>query len=130
MISSRLSVSDYRKLAKPKKRAKYGNVRKVLDGIKFHSKGEAKRWAELKLLERAGQISNLERQVKMPLAAWGNPITIGHFVVDFRYIEHGVYCYEDWKGYIPDLSAWKLKHFRAQYGDIRVTGAAQRRKAA
>jgi hypothetical protein len=37
------------------------------DGIKHDSQKEAQRWCELKLLERAGHISNLRRQVEFEL---------------------------------------------------------------
>ena len=47
--------------------SKYGAIKTVLDGIKFDSKAEARRWAELRLLERAGQIHDLQRQVKLEL---------------------------------------------------------------
>ena len=44
---------------------KYHNIKtKTLDGIEFDSRKEARRWEELKLLERAKEISNLQRQVK------------------------------------------------------------------
>lgn len=39
----------------------------TIDGITFDSKKEAKRYTELVLLERAGKISSLERQVKFEL---------------------------------------------------------------
>lgn len=40
------------------------NARKVkVDGIVFASQKEADRWRELKLLERAGKITELQRQV-------------------------------------------------------------------
>ena len=42
--------------------SKYRNQKTIVDGITFDSKKEANRWAELKLLERAGEISFLERQ--------------------------------------------------------------------
>lgn len=47
---------------------KYGN-RKVItsDGIQHDSQREANRWCELKLLERAGKIKDLDRQVKFTL---------------------------------------------------------------
>ena len=47
---------------------KYHN-RKVItsDGIEHASQKEANRWCELKLLERAGKICNLDRQVKFTL---------------------------------------------------------------
>ena len=43
---------------------KYNNTKVTLDGETFDSKKEARRYCELKLLERAGEIRNLERQVK------------------------------------------------------------------
>lgn len=42
---------------------KYGNQKTELDGIVFDSKREANRWIELKYMERAGMIKDLQRQV-------------------------------------------------------------------
>ena len=42
---------------------KYRNKRVICNGIKYDSKKEAKRGIELKLMEKAGKISNLELQV-------------------------------------------------------------------
>ena len=47
--------------------SKYGNRKVKRDGMVFDSKREADRWNELKLLEKAGKISNLQRQVKYEL---------------------------------------------------------------
>lgn len=45
--------------------SKYGNVkRRTADGILHDSTKEARRWTELKLLERAGIITHLQRQVE------------------------------------------------------------------
>jgi hypothetical protein len=41
---------------------KYRNIKTIVDGITFASKKEAKRYSELKLLERAGMITDLELQ--------------------------------------------------------------------
>ena len=41
---------------------KYGNKKVVYNGIEFDSKKEALRYSELKLLEKAGKIKNLELQ--------------------------------------------------------------------
>lgn len=49
------------------KKSKYGSRKVTKDGIVFDSVREYNRWTELKLLERAGQIQNLERQVKYVL---------------------------------------------------------------
>lgn len=43
------------------------NVTITSDGIKHDSQKEANRWCELKLLERAGKISQLDRQVEFEL---------------------------------------------------------------
>lgn len=43
---------------------KYRNKKVTLDGIEFDSRKEAQRWFELKMLERAGEIQALQRQVK------------------------------------------------------------------
>ena len=47
--------------------SKYKNRKKLVDGIEFDSVKEARRWSELKLLEKAGEISDLRRQVKFVL---------------------------------------------------------------
>lgn len=46
---------------------KYGNRKMIVDGIKFDSKLEACRYQELKLMQRAGVISDLKLQVKYEL---------------------------------------------------------------
>lgn len=48
-------------------RSKYGSVKTQIDGRVFDSKAEARRFAELKLLEEGGYISNLEMQKKFLL---------------------------------------------------------------
>lgn len=45
-----------------KKGVKYNNTKVTIDGHNFDSKHEAERYCQLKLLQRAGQISNLELQ--------------------------------------------------------------------
>lgn len=47
--------------------SKYHSKKTSVDGIIFDSKKEAKRYRELKLLEQAGEIANLRRQVKYTL---------------------------------------------------------------
>lgn len=46
---------------------KYHSRKTVVDGITFDSRKEAARYQELRLLERAGLIRDLERQVKYVL---------------------------------------------------------------
>jgi hypothetical protein len=45
-------------------RRKYGNKKIKVCGLVFDSKKEYRRWRELGLLERAGEITNLRRQVE------------------------------------------------------------------
>lgn len=44
-------------------RAKYGNRKVTIDGETFDSLAEARRWGDLLLLQRAGRITELRRQV-------------------------------------------------------------------
>ena len=46
---------------------KYHNIKWEVDGERYDSQKEYRRYAELKLLERAGEISNLRRQVPYEL---------------------------------------------------------------
>lgn len=48
-------------------RSKYHNKKITRDGETFDSIKEYQRWCELKLLERAGEITDLRRQVKFKL---------------------------------------------------------------
>ena len=49
------------------KRSKYGNKKIEIDGVKFDSVKESKRYQALLLLQRAGEISDLELQPKFEL---------------------------------------------------------------
>lgn len=60
----------------------------------FDSKAECRRGEELALLQRAGEISDLQYQVKFVLSEKPK-ISI---TVDFSYIEQGQRVYEDTKG--------------------------------
>lgn len=67
------------------KRSKYGNTPTAIDGITFHSKAEAKRYGELKLLHRAGRISELILQPEFPITV--NGITVARYLADFQYYD-------------------------------------------
>lgn len=91
---------------------KYRAVPTVIDGIKFASKKEARRYSELKLLERAGDIKNLKRQVRYKL----NMPTV--YVADFEYEwKHGGgKVTEDVKGYATREFKRKARLMKEQYG--------------
>ena len=84
-------------------RNKYGNKKTVLDGITFDSRKEAKRYQELKLLEKAGEIKDLRRQVKYELIPSqkinGKVVERKvEYVADFVYLQNGDIVVEDTKG--------------------------------
>lgn len=84
---------------------KYKNKKIVVNGIQFDSQKEAKRYQELKLLEDAGEITKLERQVKfdlLPNQKDSNGKVVERkvqYIADFVYIKNGKVCVEDVKGY-------------------------------
>nr|DAQ57840.1 MAG TPA: Endonuclease [Caudoviricetes sp.] len=119
------------------RRSKYGNRKTVVDGITFDSKKEANRFRELQLLERAGKITALQRQVKYVLIPtqreFSNEIYKkgahqGHFkpgkvlekecsyIADFAYIQDGVYVVEDTKGVRTEAYKIKRKLMLERYG--------------
>lgn len=112
-IGARL-VAVMSSLGKNKKRAKYGNTRVASADGAFDSKAEYARWIDLNLLLKAGEITDLQRQVKYPLTAHNQ--LIGHYVADFVYQRNGEEVIEDVKGHRTQLFIWKARHFRAQYG--------------
>ena len=84
---------------------KFSAQRIEVDDISFDSKKEARRWGELKLLERAGKIIELRRQVVIPLVGRDGPLLARkgrqmRITVDFGYVEvaSGLTVYEDAKG--------------------------------
>lgn len=105
---------------------KFGAVRTEVDGISFASKAEARRHGELKLMERAGQITLLSRHSRYPLTVAptnaSEPVKIGDYEDDFSYRDVRLHCtvIEDVKGFATPLYLWKKKHFEAQYG-IKIT---------
>lgn len=119
------------------RRSKYGNRKTVVDGITFDSKKEANRFRELQLLERAGKITALQRQVKYVLIPtqreFSNEIYKkgahqGHFkpgkvlekecsyIADFAYIQDGAYVVEDTKGIRTEAYKIKRKLMLERYG--------------
>lgn len=95
---------------------KYGNRKTVADGITFASAKEARRYGELKLLERAGQISELTLQPRFPLTVGG--LKVCTYVADFQYRDMLLdeIVVEDVKGHKTREYIIKSKLFRALKG--------------
>lgn len=87
------------------RRSKFGNQKvALLDGFILDSKREARRWGELQLLERAGQITHLQRQIKFVLIPAGRypsgkSMRETAYIADFTYWEGGARVCEDAKGF-------------------------------
>ena len=84
--------------------SKYKNKKVKYDGIVFDSLKEYNRYKELKLLERAGVIKELQTQVKYILipSQYLNGKCIERecsYIADFVYTENGKKVVEDTKGF-------------------------------
>lgn len=116
-------------------RSKYKAKKVTVEGITFDSQKEAKRFQELYLLERAGKVEDLRRQVKYVLIpAQYEPDTVGvrggkrrgklierecSYVADFVYTENGKLVVEDAKGFKTPEYKIKKKLMLSVYG-IRI----------
>jgi len=109
--------------------SKYHNKKTVVDGITFHSTGEANRYCELKLMLQAKVISDLVLQPKYILQPKfrynGKGIQAITWTADFEYTEDGVRITEDFKGYGTAEFKLRLKMFKYKYPDktLRITRA-------
>ena len=107
---------------------KYGNKKIEVDGIAFDSKKEALRYFELKIMEQAGEITDLQMQKEFELipaqyetferyGKTGNRLQDGTrciekscvYKADFVYIKDGELVVEDVKGYRDPKSAGYAK---------------------
>jgi hypothetical protein len=104
---------------------KYGAKSTEYNGSVFHSKKEAGRAAELDLLERANEIENIRRQVRISFDICASclrlcsskcskhpkeiPSHITNYYIDFVYRDKktGEEIYEEVKGF--ETGEWKLK---------------------
>jgi hypothetical protein len=107
-------------------RSKFGAKRTQVDGQSFDSKREARRYGELLILQYAGEIKDLKRQVKFPLQGRDGPILTPTgrqmtYVADFTYSEGGVEVIEDLKGHVTDVFKVKEAILRAMGITIKVT---------
>lgn len=105
--------------------SKFGNRHVEIDGIRFDSGKEARRYNELRLMERAGKIENLELQPRFILQESfkrnGETHRKIEYVADFRYIEDGKQVVEDVKSVITKkhpVYALKKKLLFKKYPDI------------
>ena len=105
---------------------KYGNRKTTVDGITFDSAKEAARYCELKMLARAGQISDLTLQKEYELQPAFNKngkhyrkIT---YIADFTYFDERTqeFIVEDVKGHKTKEYLLKRKIFEYQYPNLTI----------
>lgn len=105
---------------------KYGARRTEVDGITFASAAEARRYSELKLLERAGEIFDLALQPRFTLQPafkhGGKHYRAIDYVGDFSYREKDSpqLIVEDVKGFPTPVFRLKEKLFLFHYPDIEL----------
>lgn len=107
-------------------RNKFGARRTRVGGVVLDSKREALRWVDLQLLQRAGAISDLKRQVKVELIGQNGPLLTRtgrkmRITFDFGYFENGRQIYEDAKGYPTRDYEVRVAVARAMGLEIRET---------
>lgn len=103
---------------------KYRNKKVIVDEKEFDSKREGNRYKELKLLERAGKIKDLELQPRFLLQDSfkknGRTFRKIEYVADFKYIENGKAIVEDVKGMQTDVFKLKHKIFEKVYPNLEL----------
>lgn len=111
-----MTAAEYLERLKQERGHKYGAEPCVVDGVRFASKAEARRYGELQLLVRAGQIVDLRLQPRYPLPA--GIVYIG----DFAYTEGGQAVCEDVKGFSTQAFRLKARLMRELYPtiDLRI----------
>ena len=114
---------------------KYNNKKVIVNGIKFDSQKEAKRYQELSMFEKAGVISGLQMQVKFLLVPAQYEIVERHgkkgqklpsgkkcvekecsYYADFVYKRGGETIVEDTKGFKTPEYIIKRKLMLYKYG--------------
>lgn len=97
------------------RRSKYRAIPTTVDGIRFASKAEARRYSELQILKAAGEISELTLQPRYRIEVQGRKIC--DYVADFGYFNAlGRYIVEDVKGVLTPVYKLKKKLVKACWG--------------
>lgn len=96
---------------------KYGAKPCDVDGHHFDSRREARRYRQLRLLEQAGQIRDLELQPRYVIHALGGGEACT-YIADFRYVDvaTGHVAVEDAKGVRTAVYRLKRKFVLLEYG--------------
>jgi len=95
--------------------SKYHAKKTVIDGKPFDSLKESRRYSELLLLAKAGEVTNIECQPRFLLQESFKKNGKTHrkieYVADFSYfdVDTEMWCVEDTKGYKTEIYKSKIK---------------------
>jgi hypothetical protein len=100
----------------PMKKLKYHNVKTIIDGITFDSKKEAAYYNTIKLLKRAGEVTQIDLQPEFPYNMYctvpgindGNRV----FAKQYKYIADFRVTYKDGRVEIIDVKGVKTSIYR------------------
>lgn len=103
---------------------KFGAIPTSVDGIRFPSLREARRWAELRLMERAGEIRDLRRQVPIVLLGRDGPLRNGRsgkpktYIADFTYQDRRL----GWAEVVEDAKGYPTPEYRLKRAILAAQG--------
>ena len=103
---------------------KFSAIPTTVDGIRFDSMREARRWGELRLMEKGGEIRNLRRQVRIPLEGRNGPVTFqpsgrkAVYVADFAYEDKRL----GWAEVIEDSKGHQTPEFKLKRAILAAQG--------
>jgi hypothetical protein len=131
MRTEHITATQARSLFKHSpRRNKHNAVKTIVDGVTFDSKGEAAWFARLQLRERAGEISNLQRQVPFVITPkWTSKDGRKHrdvkLVVDATWTEDGMHVIADFKGFQTRdwVNKWKALEYAKKDENVRFVVA-------
>lgn len=114
-MTERMTAEMLRATRKRNREARMkGHKSAVVGKEAFHSRREARRWIELQMLEKAGEIRDLKRQVPINLQGQSGPILTPtgrkmRYIADFTYTDTatGLEVIEDAKGHPSDTYQMK-----------------------
>ncbi|MBQ6679583.1 MAG: DUF1064 domain-containing protein [Lachnospiraceae bacterium] len=122
----RKGINKWRREAAFFNGSKYHNQKIEIDGHMFDSKKEARRYQELSLLQKAGEIRDLKLQPEFVLIPCfkkgGRTYRKTSFIADFMYFDCAVgkTIVEDVKGYKTDVYRLKKKLFEFRYPEYSL----------
>jgi hypothetical protein len=103
---------------------KYRNKKVKIDMYVFDSIAESRRYKELALLERTGEIKNLELQPRFLLQESfkknGKTYRKIEYIADFMYEDNGKTVVEDVKGVETEVFKLKKKIFEYKYPNLEL----------